>query len=421
MEENKAANLEWYCVRAGVRRGPLSWEALRAMAAAGELARNDLVWAECYGDQWRRAAEVEGLFPPAATPPTPEAPAAAPPMLPPDPAPAARAAKEEAASGAPRRGTPLTGVEGERPRARATAAHSWRRMRVILFAPFDLARWFSIGFCAWLAAIGGGGGCHGNFDVDQFRTQVQEGEKPVAALWAQVQAFLEQHPALSAGLVAAVAGGIVLALLLGVVFCWLRSYGSFMLLHRLHHPAASIREAWQVAGRTATSLFWWRCALGFCGVAALAAIAAGAVLTLGVAVLRGGSWQTIAAAITPHWVALWAGLLTTLLVVWTLLLSLTYHFVEPVMYLRGVGAWQAWRVVGDLGRQYPGALVRYYLCLTVWMLIGMFVLIIIGLGTCCLVFVVLLIPFLNAVALLPFTLFHRGLGPKFLRRWRPDL
>jgi hypothetical protein len=29
------------------------------------------------------------------------------------------------------------------------------RARRLLFQPFDLARWFAIGFCAWLARLGG--------------------------------------------------------------------------------------------------------------------------------------------------------------------------------------------------------------------------------------------------------------------------
>src|SRR6185312_10934792 len=35
----------------------------------------------------------------------------------------------------------------------------------MLFKPFDLGKWFVIGFCAWLAFLGegGGGGFHGNF------------------------------------------------------------------------------------------------------------------------------------------------------------------------------------------------------------------------------------------------------------------
>lgn len=36
----------------------------------------------------------------------------------------------------------------------------------VLFQPFDLGKWFVIGFCAWLAFLGeGGGGFHGNFSM----------------------------------------------------------------------------------------------------------------------------------------------------------------------------------------------------------------------------------------------------------------
>jgi hypothetical protein len=36
-------------------------------------------------------------------------------------------------------------------------------VRLMLFKPFDLSKWFIIGFCAWLAQLGhGGGGGGGN-------------------------------------------------------------------------------------------------------------------------------------------------------------------------------------------------------------------------------------------------------------------
>ena len=32
------------------------------------------------------------------------------------------------------------------------------RVKRVLFQPFDLGKWFVIGFCAWLACLGEGGG-----------------------------------------------------------------------------------------------------------------------------------------------------------------------------------------------------------------------------------------------------------------------
>ena len=47
------------------------------------------------------------------------------------------------------------------------------KVKTILFNPFDLSKWFIIGFCAWLAQLGsanrggGGGGSGGNGDGDE--------------------------------------------------------------------------------------------------------------------------------------------------------------------------------------------------------------------------------------------------------------
>jgi hypothetical protein len=32
------------------------------------------------------------------------------------------------------------------------------RVKIVLFKPFDLGKWFTIGFCAWLAFLGERGG-----------------------------------------------------------------------------------------------------------------------------------------------------------------------------------------------------------------------------------------------------------------------
>ena len=39
------------------------------------------------------------------------------------------------------------------------------RVKTMLFKPFDLGKWFTIGFCAWLAFLGKGGGGGGDSTV----------------------------------------------------------------------------------------------------------------------------------------------------------------------------------------------------------------------------------------------------------------
>ena len=56
----------------------------------------------------------------------------------------------------------------------------------VLFEPFDMGKWFVIGFCAWLATLGKGGGpSFGyNFNSNSFRQGSREAPtvRPIASL-----------------------------------------------------------------------------------------------------------------------------------------------------------------------------------------------------------------------------------------------
>ena len=93
-------------------------------------------------------------------------------------------------------------------------------MKRILFQPFDLKKWFVIGFAAWLANLGGGGGF--NYPSDRGE-QVKKVNDAISQI---------PHPILLAGIVFVT----VLVLVLIVVFASLQ-YVSRM---RLQHLA----EAW---------------------------------------------------------------------------------------------------------------------------------------------------------------------------------
>lgn len=60
---------DWYVSINGERKGPLSAKDVRALAASGQLTREDHVWKEGLAD-WVLATEVKGLF--AGPPPTPQ-------------------------------------------------------------------------------------------------------------------------------------------------------------------------------------------------------------------------------------------------------------------------------------------------------------------------------------------------------------
>ena len=61
---------DWYYVQGGQQQGPVSIEALRALAEGGRLKSNEIVWTEGMPN-WQPAGQVPGLMPPAASTPPP--------------------------------------------------------------------------------------------------------------------------------------------------------------------------------------------------------------------------------------------------------------------------------------------------------------------------------------------------------------
>ncbi len=71
----------WHFIdRSGTLHGPITIPQLQSLVASGDITTDTQVWTDALGDNWIPAANVEGLFAPAApsTPPPPPAPPAAP-------------------------------------------------------------------------------------------------------------------------------------------------------------------------------------------------------------------------------------------------------------------------------------------------------------------------------------------------------
>src|SRR5690349_1831673 len=111
------------------------------------------------------------------------------------------------------------------------------RARVILFQPFDVGRWFVIGFCAWLAYLGEngfGGGGHFNFGDGRGGSSLRDA-------FEQTRSFVVQNLAWLLPVAAAV---LMLALILGLALAWVRSRGQFMFLHCVAFNRAEVNLPW---------------------------------------------------------------------------------------------------------------------------------------------------------------------------------
>jgi len=121
----------------------------------------------------------------------------------------------------------------------------------MLFQPFDIGKWFIIGFCAWLAGLGeSGGGFNGNYNFgnDRHSHNFQE-------TFAKVIRYVMEN---LYWIIPVVIVALIFLLALGMVMLWLNCRGKFMFLHCVAVNRAEVKEPWQKYGRVANSLFWFR-------------------------------------------------------------------------------------------------------------------------------------------------------------------
>ncbi len=98
---------------------------------------------------------------------------------------------------------------------------AWNRMKMALFKPFDLTKWFVIGFSAFLAGLTGGGRGPSSSRWGEDASFREFIEFPNTA-WK----WLVDHP----GWFIAIISIAVVLFAVAITFTWLSSRGNFMFL-----------------------------------------------------------------------------------------------------------------------------------------------------------------------------------------------
>ena len=124
---------------------------------------------------------------------------------------------------------------------------SFELMKKILFQPFNLSKWLVIGFAAWLANLGGGGGGAGNFNYPDNR---REDAHKLSETIGQIP-----QPVLITGICVL----ICFVLVLIVLFAWLRARGRFILVDCIVRNRAAIVEPWKEFRAQGNSFFLFSC------------------------------------------------------------------------------------------------------------------------------------------------------------------
>ena len=283
---------------------------------------------------------------------------------------------------------------------------AWARTKAALLKPFDLHKWLVVGFCAFLAglmeAANGGGGSrfskNGNFgDFVHF---------PRASwLW------LTEHPGWAVAIVFAVLVGIAVV----VVLTWVSSRGVFMFLDSVVRDRVEIAAPWREFQKEGNSLFLWRVLLG------IATFAVFGLIISYVFVKGGALYDARLEPNLPIGFLIGIGLFAlALLLVWGFIVLFLKDFVSPLMYRDRISCSEAWTRFLRVFAKYPFHFIGYGLVIVLGMIAFGVAVVIAGLATCCIGWLVLIVPYISTVATLPVWYTYRAFSLEFLAQFGPE-
>lgn len=297
---------------------------------------------------------------------------------------------------------------------------AWNRMVWILFKPFDIGKWFILGFTAWLAMLAEGCGFNFNFDASMFDTGSggsggsgtppwnhgswdYDGVEPVTpepvSIMDNLDAAMSSLPAWAMILIVAI---IPIILIISIVLMWIRSRGKFMFIDNIAQNRSEVVWPWGEYAAEGNNLFKIDLIL-----TALLLVVLGLIGVLGYVLLYdfmhtpGATMQgqDIATVVTLALLAVGAALLYGF-IRWVLT-----ALVVPVMYARRVRVLEAWQMTrAEIIRNNLGNVVLFFL---LQIALGFGAALIATIAVCCTCFLAAL-PYIGTVILLPIFVFMQS-------------
>jgi len=281
-------------------------------------------------------------------------------------------------------------------------SRAWERTRVILWQPFDLAKWLLLGFAAWVAGL--------TTDTGSAAVWRSDSNDTGRNVWRGFDHAWQELAASAVWLPFAVMG-VMIALAFAVLLLWVTSRFKFIFLEGVVRNQAEIVEPWKRHETLGNSLFLWRLSFAAACVAGVVLVAvvffapaAGfsvndALEGLSVAAGIFGTLSLIAFGVVAAFVALF-----------------TESFVVPIMYRYEMTVLDAWRAFLPWFRVRPAHFVLYGLFVVMLAMIFAIFFSIFCMMTCC----VAAFPYLGTVLLLPIWVTYRLLSVEFLAQFHSD-
>ena len=284
---------------------------------------------------------------------------------------------------------------------------AFEKVKTILFSPFDLRKWFVIGFCAWLAYLGkGGGGGNGGGRGG--------GPSEAREAFGGAKVFVLEN---LAWIIPVALIGVMLIIVLWLVFTWLSSRGRFMFLHCVAENKAEVKVPWTKFQQHANSLFLFRIVLGLIGFAAIGLPCLLAVGLIAITIANNGF---VAAAVLG--IVMIVLMIVAISIIFALIAKFTMDFVVPIMFLRTTSCTAGWREFLTILSVNKVRFVLYILFqIVIAIVIGAIFSIGFCIGCClCCVSLLLLIPYIGTVILLPVLVFKRAYSLLYLGQFGPE-
>lgn len=253
-----------------------------------------------------------------------------------------------------------------------------------LFRPFDIGKWFALGFSAWLASFISNVGFGSTYSPFDHADGDQE-------TW---------HFVLQMGLpawVAIVLGvGFIVWLFMGLI-CWLGCRGKFMLLDNVLHNRAEVVAPWKAFRQAGNSLF----SVFFLMVSSVYALCLLLILFAMVFL-----WEDLLAGRTHdlvHYLPI--GIAGAIFLLIAIAVSIFLFFLREFgvlwMYRHQASAWEASKRIASLATEKPLHFILYLLLRLGLAMVFLTIIVAIACLTCC----VGLLPYLGSVITLPLSVF----------------
>ncbi len=283
----------------------------------------------------------------------------------------------------------------------------WERMKEILFNPFDLTKWFMLGFTAFLAGLldGPGGGSGGNsWNKHNNWTDFDE----IADFPARAWDWLGEH-ALWFGLIIF---GVLFAVAVVVVFNWLSSRGKFMFLDNVAHNRAEVTKPWNDFKVIGNSLFLWRLVFGFICLAVFLLL-----IALFFSMFLGIYAADFPMPVTAMNILGMVMIFFTFVIITGFISLFLNDFVVPIMYKYQLTATQAWGKFLVLFGNHFWYFILYGLFIFALYVLVVFIVVAFVLMTCCIGGVLLILPYIGSVLFLPISVTFRAFSLEFLEQF----